>query len=332
MLNVKINAVPSFIKLAAKSGNNLLVVGDPGVGKSSVINGMADENTKVTMLTGSSTYEETVNGIPYRDTSNNSFAKQSYTVPEWFADMIDWSDEHPDGMNILFIDEFNTADGQVLKTFLSILTEHKIPTQKQPLPKNTVIVAAMNPQDQNNGEEFIRPLASRFITLNIESSIDSYRDYLLGNASNEGEIELREKPRVISDEEKEGILSQICDVDWCKWEYGQLHEINPRSVSNFIKACQWLKNVEKDSKRVGMAMLGFSVIWQTETVARKERRNEKAKRGEVLLTEDELGQMSTEDIKAYKEKITQANPVPSIPVLTCIGNCIKVLASRNEAI
>ena len=33
MLNVKINAVPSFVKLAAKSGNNLLVVGDPGVGK-----------------------------------------------------------------------------------------------------------------------------------------------------------------------------------------------------------------------------------------------------------------------------------------------------------
>lgn len=43
MLKVSINAVPSFIELARKSKANILLVGNPGVGKSSVINGMADE-------------------------------------------------------------------------------------------------------------------------------------------------------------------------------------------------------------------------------------------------------------------------------------------------
>ena len=206
MLEVKINAVPSFVKLAAKSKNNLLIVGDPGIGKSSVILGMQDAETKVTMLTGSSTYEETVNGIPYRDGE-----LQKYTKPEWFADMQAWAKEHPKGMNILFVDEFNTADDQVLKTFLSILTEHKVPTQKDALPENTVIVAAMNPADQNNGAEFIRPLASRFITLRIKAGLKEYRDYVEQEMTEDTSVELAEKPHEIKLEDKRGILNQISE-------------------------------------------------------------------------------------------------------------------------
>lgn len=325
MLEVKINAVPSFVKLAAKSKNNLLIVGDPGIGKSSVILGMQDADTKVTMLTGSSTYEETVNGIPYRDGE-----LQKYTKPEWFADMQAWAEEHPEGMNVLFIDEFNTADDQVIKTFLSILTEHKVPTQKDALPENTVIVAAMNPADQNNGAEFIRPLASRFITLRIKAGMQEYRDYIEHESMEDTSVELSDKPNDITIEDKRGILNQISELDWGKYEFGQMHEINARSVTKFFDACAWLKDVNKDSGRLCQAMLGFNVLWTSAVKEQKERRKAKIKAGTAYMTDEELEKLSITEIEEYKTRI-QSGKSPSIALIQAVSRCVAMIEKkRNE--
>ena len=85
-LKVSANELPELIDLCQRSKNSLLVIGNPGTGKSTIIKGMEQQGYKVTMLTGSSTYEETVNGIPYRDTSNKSITGndlQVYNVPDW---------------------------------------------------------------------------------------------------------------------------------------------------------------------------------------------------------------------------------------------------------
>lgn len=324
MLEVRINAVPSFVKLAAKSKNNLLIVGDPGIGKSSVILGMQDADTKVTMLTGSSTYEETVNGIPYRDGE-----LQKYTKPSWLADMQEWAEEHPTGMNILFIDEFNTADDQVLKTFLSILTEHKVPTQKDALPENTVIVAAMNPADQNNGSEFIRPLASRFITLRIKAGLQEYRDYLEQEKAEDTSIELADKPRNVTIEDKRGILNQISELDWGKYEFGQMHEINARSVTKFFDACAWLKNVNKDAGRLCQAMLGFNALWTSAAKAQKERRKAKIEAGTAYMTDEELEKLSISEIEEYKTRI-QSGKSPSMALIQAVSRCIAMIDKKRK--
>lgn len=324
MLEVKINAVPSFIKLAAKSGNNLLVVGDPGIGKSTVILGMEDADTKVTMLTGSSTYEETVNGIPYRDGE-----LQKYTKPEWLYEMQEWSGKHPNGLNILFIDEFNTADDAVLKTFLSILTEHKVPTQKEALPANTVIVAAMNPADENNGSEFIRPLASRFITLRIKAGLDEYRAFVEGDDAEDTSIDVLDEPREVTEADKRGILSQISPADWGKYEYGQMHEINARSVTKFFDACRWVKNIEKDCGRLSTAMLGFAAEWLSITEKKKAERKAKVKAGTVYLNEDELKEMPVEDIKAYMERIQQSGKTPSLSLVKEVSLCQTIINNKE---
>ena len=324
MLEVKINAVPSFVKLAAKSKNNLLIVGDPGIGKSSVILGMQDAETKVTMLTGSSTYEETVNGIPYRDGE-----LQKYTKPEWFADMQAWAKEHPKGMNILFVDEFNTADDQVLKTFLSILTEHKVPTQKDALPENTVIVAAMNPADQNNGAEFIRPLASRFITLRIKAGLKEYRDYVEQEMTEDTSIELAEKPREVTLEDKRGILNQISELDWGKYEFGQMHEINARSVTKFFDACAWLKNVNKDAGRLCQAMLGFNVLWTSAAKEQKARRKAKIEAGTAYMTDEELEKLTIQEIEEYKTRI-QSGKSPSIALIQAVSRCVAMIEKKRN--
>lgn len=325
MLEVKINAVPSFVKLAAKSKNNLLIVGDPGIGKSSVILGMQDADTKVTMLTGSSTYEETVNGIPYRDGE-----LQKYTKPEWFADMQAWADEHPTGLNILFIDEFNTADDQVLKTFLSILTEHKVPTQKDALPDNTVIIAAMNPAEQNNGAEFIRPLASRFITLRIKAGLQEYYDYIEQEIKEDTSVKVLDKPREIKLDDKRGILKQISELDWGKYELGQMHEINARSVTKFFDACAWLKDIERDAGRVCQAMLGFNALWTSAKEKQETRRKAKIKAGTVYMTDEELEKLSIQEIEAYKTRI-QDGKSPSVALIEAVSRCIAVVEKKKKA-
>lgn len=327
MLKVSINAVPSFIELARKSKANILLVGNPGVGKSSVINGMADENTNVISFTGSSTYEESINGIPYRDTADN---QQKYLEPQWLKDMWEFSDSHKDGYNIMLIDEFNTAEPQVLKTFLSVLTEKKVPTQARPLPENTVIVAAMNPCNQNNGEELIRPLASRFMTLEIESNIASYKAYIAGNQKPDGKVNVVSEPNVFEEEQILALIDQISPADWNRFEDGSYHEINPRSMSNFIETLKW---VDKPIQRCGdlsLAFLGQRLKFVEEIKEQQAKHEAKVKSMDEYYTEQELRDLTTDDLKAYFEQISKPGMAKNgNKLIQCRIQCRAILAERG---
>lgn len=327
MLKVSISAVPSFIELGRKSGANLLLVGNPGVGKSAVINGMANENVNVISFTGSSTYEESINGIPYRDASDN---QQKYLEPEWLKKMWEFSDSHKDGYNILFIDEFNTAEPQVLKTFLSVLTEKRVPTQSRPLPENTVIVAAMNPCNQNNGEELIRPLASRFMTLEIESTIQNYKAFIEGNQKPDGKVNVLESPKEIEPDKVLALIDQISPADWNKFEDGSYHEINPRSMSNFLETLKWVDKAEQRCGDLSMAFLGQRLKFAESEQVAKEKREAKIKKGDTYYTEEELRGLSTEDLKAYYAQICKPELAGhGDKLIKCRLQCRSILSERE---
>lgn len=329
MLKVSINAVPSLIDLATKSKSNLLIVGNPGVGKSAVIGSLAEDNvTKVVQFTGSSTYEESINGIPYRDAADNL---QKYLEPGWLKDIWDFSEANPDGRVILFIDEFNTAEPQVLKTFLSILTERKVPTQKRALPANTVIVAAMNPCNQNNGEELIRPLASRFLTVEVNSTLESFRDYIAGKPSTEGVIEVADQQSEIAEQLKLGLLDQLSKDDWNKFVDGEYHEINPRSFSYFLEALSWVKDQKKACPSLSQGFLGVTLRMPEDIEAEKTKRAEKIEEGSDFYSEAELEELSDDDLKAYFEKISAINSVlgGGSKLLACRMACRRVMSSRG---
>lgn len=308
MYYANIAEVPDLIELCHKSGNNLLIVGDPGVGKSSVIKSMENDHRKVTMMTGSSTYEETVNGIP-RD--NKELNVQDYTRPSWFVDLLEWSAQHPDDYQILFLDEFNTAEPQVLKTFLTILSDRKIPTQPEPLPDNVVLVAAMNPPSQNEGTELIRPMASRFLTCFIKSDIDNYLLYLQGKSSLTHIKWMFDTENPVPTYKYKEFFDQISTDDWQKFEEGNYHELNPRSFSNFLRALNVVADKKRFCPKISSLAFGFLLSYPEDTEVKERKAEERKARivnGSVVPTDEELQKMDDAALESL------------LPIMTKKGN------------
>lgn len=290
--------IPGLIDLCYRSHNNLLIVGNPGTGKSTIIKSMENEGYKVTMLTGSSTYEETVNGIPYRDTTKKSKTGHDmslYNVPEWLENICSYT-----GRQILVIDEFNTADPQVIKTFLSVLTDRKVPTQPDELkiPDDCVIVAAMNPAEQNDGEQLIRPLKSRFMVVELVATRDTFGDYIKANHGSQ----------TLTDDEVENLLKATDEERW--GQEGSYTELNPRSFTNFIRALDAEVTDGKDAATVcpqlSMAFFGQTVDFPTkESVEAREtiEQQEKIKKN-PYPTKEELEQLDDYDLEQLFNKMS----------------------------
>lgn len=313
MLTVAVSELPAWIELAARSKNNVLIVGDPGVGKSQVIGGMAGENCKVTMMTGSSTIEEYVNGIPTPQSTTMPDGKElptlKYVAPQWLAEMIVWQIDHPTGRQVLFLDEFNTADPQVLKTFLTILTERRIPTIGLELPENTVIVAAMNPQDQNEGEPLIRPMASRFMTLQITSTLDTYKAYLKGqDTCLSGKLPtILEQPSTLDPAAKVAFVNSISTKEWGNYDEKSGHEINPRSMSNFFRALEYVKDQPAMSPNLSRAFLGVGLTFPDLSHAVEQKVQPKTKNGVPYLTKEQIVDLTDSELQSYYQDISKPN-------------------------
>ncbi|CAH1000499.1 hypothetical protein LEM8419_01652 [Neolewinella maritima] len=156
--HLPVGAEALLIALATPSpqgpiGIPVLLWGRPGVGKSSFIEGLADEALRVTTLIASIHDPTDFSGLPVLDKG-----EVRYAVPEWVGEF----SGYPAG--ILFLDELSTAPPSVQSALLRVVFERRVGFH--PLPDTVRIVAAANPPDlMVGGWELSPPLRNRFVHL-----------------------------------------------------------------------------------------------------------------------------------------------------------------------
>lgn len=143
-------------------GIPVILWGKPGVGKSSYIESLGTETTKVLTLIASIHDPTDFSGLPVFDEG-----KVKYAIPEW-VEMFDKCEK-----GVLFLDELSTAPPSVQAALLRVVLERKVGFHN--LPEQVRIVAAANPPDlMVGGWELSPPLRNRFVHLNWDIEASTY--------------------------------------------------------------------------------------------------------------------------------------------------------------
>lgn len=157
------------------TGIPVLLWGRPGVGKSSFIEGLANDDITVTTLIASIHDPTDFSGLPVLQEG-----KVHYAVPRWVENF----ERTPTG--VLFLDELSTAPPSVQSALLRVVFERKVGFHA--LPAGVRIVAAANPPDlMVGGWELSPPLRNRFVHLQWDIPTSLYTEALM-NGWQPGEL------------------------------------------------------------------------------------------------------------------------------------------------
>lgn len=162
-LNQKIG---TFIELSKDSGVPLLLVSNPGYGKTTMIQNYADVNGyHLETLIGSRFSPEEIMGYMVNDGGESLNHKN----PEWFQRI--WQNEKNGKHSILFCDEISTCSEATLGSLLSLIFDREISCAKK-LPEKTVIVAAANyAKNLSAAFNILSPVLNRFCIINVTESL-----------------------------------------------------------------------------------------------------------------------------------------------------------------
>lgn len=222
------------IKMRMLAKKPFFVMGHAGWGKSEIIAGTAKRlgyEVKIVFL--DKAVKEDLGGIPIPEPGKNGQAKQVMAMPAWAAEMY----ENPDTKYLLFFDEMNQADPQVMNALMPIVKDHKICDIEF---SNFLVGAAGNYQTENEAvNELSGPLASRFKPLIIwdDNSPSAWKaafkhlhkklDDKFGKEiinKFEQNCNLFQNPREIED--------KVFDYMWNIWESG---DFNDFTVDDFFE-------------------------------------------------------------------------------------------------
>lgn len=232
---VKASDIPELVAKCLASDVNLLIYGEPGCGKSSIIEELAETaGYNLVQLGAASLCEEMINGIPARDTATN---KITYAKPEWLDRIQSNYASDPTKPQILFIDELTLAAPEVMNSLQLLLTARAVPTHpNDKLPDNVVIVSATNTaEDSNEGSELSRPLKTRFMSVRMTNTPADFEAYLLSIV----DTKLPNIKAVLGDRTEQFIHDVIDDLAgyWC--DNSKFYGTNPRTIMNFLKMCNY---------------------------------------------------------------------------------------------
>lgn len=153
------------------------LLGEPGIGKSSLVEGIAGSmGTKCFTLACNQLADKAdLTGqrlVPTgtKDANGNDRYKQVFFPHQVISDAIEYAENHPNELPILFLDELNRTTPDITSACLSLPTLRQIGSSK--LPDNLKIIAAGN--DKGNVTSLDSASISRFVPYRVEPDTQTY--------------------------------------------------------------------------------------------------------------------------------------------------------------
>lgn len=334
---VKASDVPELIEQCLATSVNLLIYGEPGCGKSAIIESMTNEYNLV-QLGAASLCEEMINGIPVHNAASNSI---KYDKPDWLIQVQANFKSEPDKPQILFIDELTLARPEVANSLQLLLTARAVPTHpSDKLPDNVVIVSATNTaEDTSDGFELSRPLKTRFMSVRMTNSPSEYREYVRTIQSDVmGDLE-----NVLGSERLNQFIDDAINdfsEHWC--DNSKFYGTNPRTIMNFFKVCNY--KAKKDGEftvatasDIAKRTTGHELVtthWTSEEQTRARQAQANVKRKDIYPTNSDLEAMSLGELMSVRsmiERSPKSRTMKAIDAICRINEQILIKKREEQA-
>lgn len=223
------------IKMRLLAKKPFFVLGHAGWGKSQIITGLAKQmGYTINLIFLDKAVKEDLGGIPV-PVKSGSISKQEMVMPGWAAEMY----ENPKTKYLLFFDEMNQADPQVMNALMPIVQDHKICGIEF---ENFIVGAAGNYESENEAvNELSGPLKSRFKPLivwddNTPGAWKAAFEHLHGKLDEkfgkdiinkfQADCKLFDNPREIE--------QKVFDYMWDIWESGDYDDFTVDDFKDYL--------------------------------------------------------------------------------------------------
>jgi len=181
-LEVAIDAL-EYGRKTAGAAANVLLVGGAGTGKSSIVNQWAKQRNVNLVAKNASSFDKTDMGggvAPEVDeTGKRKNSMTRLTNTEF--------DSLQTPGSVLFLDELNRADSEIVGSLLTLILDHKVPDNYSDggmkfLDGFLFTIAAVNPADEDTYEgttQFDNALLDRFRQIPVYADVQKYKKHLI---------------------------------------------------------------------------------------------------------------------------------------------------------
>lgn len=166
------------MSFAIKSEVPLMLVGGTGIGKTEIPRQFAKENgyTLKYLNLGAEEVGD-LRGLANFDVTPDGKQITTFAKPDWQQEIMDFCNNNPDKIGIIFLDEANRCKQEVFQVIYPLILERRI--GQVVFPKNLYVMAAQNPStdDYNTAEIDDSAFKARFSYIKVTPNINDWSDY-----------------------------------------------------------------------------------------------------------------------------------------------------------
>ncbi len=242
--SISFNAAYEVLKVSLASNTSVLLLGDPGVGKSAIVSRLAKElDMPLHVLIGSTLDPTDVGGLPVivDGRAERQPLKLIYDAAERPA--------------ILFLDEISAAPLPVQAAFLRLILE-RVAGDVTLHPETRVVAAANPPEQAPGGFDLSAPLMGRLCVLHFRPSEDEVLSYF--STLGDDDSSLRDEARTFA--AVASVTPDLLQIDIPKdCITGGRPWGAPRAWERVVRARAAGRELGITSKEVDMALMAGSV-------------------------------------------------------------------------